>query len=366
LNENGHSISNNEHNSTLKKSQGVLQKNIHHNEPEKEIEIRDSSRENRTNPGEISYNKILAMYSDRERDTVQKKNDGKISGKPPESSSIDLERTNMKIPGVSKKEQQSSALSMSKKSDVLSKSLNNNSNSISNNEHNSNREKSQGVFQKNIHYNEPEEEKGIEIPDSFRENQTNATEISYNKILAMYSDKERDTVEKKNQKTTISSSAQEKGLFKDNHIKSPSTMGVKESVINMNRTMKYEMKSDKKFKTTQSTSPIFSAKEKKEEMDDYKTYSTFQPVGIDTVNKSNKSAFNKIEQIRHSLQELSFKVSSQQTRVNKKTKQDQTEHALPPQTQQLIVIKHPINKPRIPCAFWERSYLSRFHLRSLR
>lgn len=89
-------------------------------------------------------------------------------------------------------------------------------------------------------------------------------------------------------------------------------------------------------------------------------------VSADAVEKSNQDASERIERLRHSLHELAAKGPSRQT-VSKNEKASNTSEQAPlPIPQKVTIIHQPVVQNRVPRAFWERSYLSRFHLRLLR
>jgi len=80
-----------------------------------------------------------------------------------------------------------------------------------------------------------------------------------------------------------------------------------------------------------------------------------------------RDAAGKIDQLRHAVHELTSKVSSQPARTDHGPKQQQPQKTIPSPAQQVIIIKKQSSRQAtIPCAFWERSYLCHFHLRTLR
>lgn len=76
-------------------------------------------------------------------------------------------------------------------------------------------------------------------------------------------------------------------------------------------------------------------------------------------------AADRIEQLRTAVRELAMKQSSsrEQTRGDEAHPQ---QHQAPAPAQRIIVVKQPSTQAKIPYAFLERSYLSRFRVRNLR
>lgn len=102
-------------------------------------------------------------------------------------------------------------------------------------------------------------------------------------------------------------------------------------------------------------------------------HSASQPFGTEAVSRSNRDTAETIEQLRHALQELNSKVASQQEKMNGEgrvreagTRQQPPEQPPSPPPQTVVIIKRSSHPERTPRAFWERSYLSRFHRRPLR
>jgi hypothetical protein len=89
-------------------------------------------------------------------------------------------------------------------------------------------------------------------------------------------------------------------------------------------------------------------------------------VGANAVNKSNKDAYDRIEQLRNSVHELASKASSQQAMTYNEIKSNQSEQPPLPPVQPVVIVRQSATQNRTSCAFWERSYLSHFHLRPLR
>jgi len=103
------------------------------------------------------------------------------------------------------------------------------------------------------------------------------------------------------------------------------------------------------------------------------SHSASQPFGTEAVSRSNRDTAETIEQLRHALQELNSKVASQQEKMNGEgrvreagTRQQPPEQPPSPPPQTVVIIKRSSHPERTPRAFWERSYLSRFHRRPLR
>ena len=91
-----------------------------------------------------------------------------------------------------------------------------------------------------------------------------------------------------------------------------------------------------------------------------------QSVCPSIVNRSNTEAADRIEQLRQAVHHLSAKVASQPARSIYEAEQQQPQQTPPPLVEPIVIIKRSSSRARTPCAFWERSYMGRFHLRSLR
>jgi hypothetical protein len=98
----------------------------------------------------------------------------------------------------------------------------------------------------------------------------------------------------------------------------------------------------------------------------HKFSSVTQSEVTDSFKTIDTSPLNRIEQLRHALGELASKLSSQKAESNKKENPQQSEQKSAPPAQQVVIVKGSQNRTKRPCAFWERSYLGRFHLRTLR
>ncbi|KXK30339.1 MAG: hypothetical protein UZ01_01479 [Candidatus Brocadia sinica] len=107
-------------------------------------------------------------------------------------------------------------------------------------------------------------------------------------------------------------------------------------------------------------------REKKDTFHSHRIPGTSHSIVTGTINEPNRNAYNRIEQLRQAVRELTSKKSVQQERPDNETRPQQAEKTLPPLVQRTVVIKQPPNRVRTHCAFWERSYLGRFHLRILR
>lgn len=73
----------------------------------------------------------------------------------------------------------------------------------------------------------------------------------------------------------------------------------------------------------------------------------------------------RIEQLRQAVHELASKKTLPQPQPHNEAPPPETKQP-PVPTPPVVIIKRWANHAGIPCAFWERSYLSRFHLRFLR
>lgn len=118
------------------------------------------------------------------------------------------------------------------------------------------------------------------------------------------------------------------------------------------------------FSQKETTTPIRSEDHGK--LNPYQTLSAFKHTHFDIVYKANKGSSDRIEQLRSAVYELTSKISSKQEKANNETQLPQKEQTPPPPVQPVVIIKRYSNQTRTPCAFWERSYLGRFSLRTLR
>ncbi len=91
-----------------------------------------------------------------------------------------------------------------------------------------------------------------------------------------------------------------------------------------------------------------------------------QSVRPDIVNRSNTAAADKIEQLRRTVHQLTAKVASQPGQTDHPTKPQPPAQMPPPPAQPVVIIQRSSTQARTPHAFWERRYLGRFHLRTLR
>ncbi len=83
-------------------------------------------------------------------------------------------------------------------------------------------------------------------------------------------------------------------------------------------------------------------------------------------DRSNKDAADTIEQLRTAVRELTARGSSRPADVNHEPEQERPRQIQHQPVEPVVIIKRSPSKPRVPHAFWERSYLGRFHLRPLR
>lgn len=80
---------------------------------------------------------------------------------------------------------------------------------------------------------------------------------------------------------------------------------------------------------------------------------------------TNRNATARIEQLRQALHELTLKRNAPQEKTSDKNQSEQLKQTPPAPAQPVVIIKRFANQTQIPHAFWERSYLSRFHLRTI-
>lgn len=87
----------------------------------------------------------------------------------------------------------------------------------------------------------------------------------------------------------------------------------------------------------------------------------------ETVNERvNQDVSDRIEQLRCNMQALAAKGPFRQTITEPETKPLKDEKTPLSAPQPLVLIRQTVTQNRMPLAFWERSHLGRFHMRSLR
>ena len=91
----------------------------------------------------------------------------------------------------------------------------------------------------------------------------------------------------------------------------------------------------------------------------------FSP-GSDPFRMPNLDTARKIERLQQEVRQLTSQGSSQSAGRDRNTERPKAPRPLSPPAQKVIIVKRFPNPSRTPCAFWERSYLSRFHLRVMR
>jgi len=109
--------------------------------------------------------------------------------------------------------------------------------------------------------------------------------------------------------------------------------------------------------------------EERREFYSYRAAGAYPPLSRDIASKSNQEAAERIEQLRQAVHELTSKKyakTPEQERTYVDTQSYQPKQTAPPLAQPVVIIKRYAHQVRTSCAFWERSYLSRFHLRPLR
>lgn len=91
-------------------------------------------------------------------------------------------------------------------------------------------------------------------------------------------------------------------------------------------------------------------------------------IDADALSKANRNASDRyrIEQLQHAVHQLASTVSSQGARMSHVERQERFAQTQTPPVKPVVIIKRFSSQTSSPCAFWERSYLSRFHLKSLR
>ncbi len=85
------------------------------------------------------------------------------------------------------------------------------------------------------------------------------------------------------------------------------------------------------------------------------------------VYRTNKDNTKQLEQLKHTVNDLVDKNSELESQIRKNRAQtEKQQRNVPSPSQEVINVKHPAKVSQTPSAFWERSYLSRFHLKMLR
>jgi hypothetical protein len=84
------------------------------------------------------------------------------------------------------------------------------------------------------------------------------------------------------------------------------------------------------------------------------------------VYRTNKDNTKQIEQLKHTVNELAAKNSELESQIYKNKAQTEKQQRNLPATKEPVIVQQPAKVTQTPSAFWERSYLNRFHLKMLR
>jgi hypothetical protein len=90
------------------------------------------------------------------------------------------------------------------------------------------------------------------------------------------------------------------------------------------------------------------------------------PVQEDQISSlSNRTAAMRIEQLRQEVHKLKAGDSSPSIDENREIKEEEQKQIPNPPLQPAVFSRQSTQQSQVPWAFWERSYLSRFHLKTL-
>ncbi|MHC4366631.1 MAG: hypothetical protein ACYSW8_03340 [Planctomycetota bacterium] len=139
---------------------------------------------------------------------------------------------------------------------------------------------------------------------------------------------------------------------------------------NTAKTVRGKMRTSGKNEFLKKAAPLTVAREEKltSELRQISgaTPSQYRYVGADTLSRANRNAAERIERLQHAVCQLTARVSSHQPKVNHQAQQKEPAQAQPPPVKPVVIIKRLSSQANSPCAFWERRYLRRFHLKTLR
>lgn len=316
-----------------RQSQDVAQENIQPHTPIERTNIETSgiseSSQGDAAEKETGQSKVLIKDTARQREAEPESKQEQVFVKPTEKSEkldAGIEQASIEIPDVSGKKQSFPALSPAKKGDTPS-------------------DKTEVRAQQEV---PPTGSRGDFVRTSLSEAKENAPVID---SMRTSEGLQKAEVVKERMAVTPLPSRRE----------NPITGDVEAVKSDVKTAIKHELSSQRK-----ESLPVGPEERSKFRPRQAPGASASQYVDTDTINQSNRDAAERIEQLRRTVQELTSKVSTLQARTNNETKQQQPEQTPPPPTQPVVIIKRASNQARTPCAFWERSYLSRFHLRTLR
>jgi hypothetical protein len=166
-------------------------------------------------------------------------------------------------------------------------------------------------------------------------------------------------------------SLQRTGVVKEKTAVAPSPSKRGNSLVDdITKAVKEKTTTAKKNEFSQITTPVTVVSEEKcmsrlSQTPDV-TPSRSRYTGTDAFSRANRNAAERIGQLRHAAHQLASKVSSQQAGTSHEARQKRPAQTQPPPVQPVVIIKRFSNQTSTPCAFWERSYLGRFHLKTVR
>lgn len=308
-------------------SQDIIEESIQQNIPSTSVTI-NNIHEGTFQKKEINQNNALIKKISRELETIPESKQEKVSIKPADKlvkSAGGIEGARIEIPGVSGRRQKFPLLSQSKKNDILSDK----------HEEQCQQKVSPSDLQRNI----------------FR---TSVYETQESKSLINSTIKMSDSSEK----------LQKKETGKKVPIANPSLQ--RENLVTGEvNAVRSEMEPCSKHKSSPKRGNISVASKEKYKTQPNQTADASEHLDSDISSKTNKNASYRIEQLRNAIHELSSKKTEQQARTHNETQTFRVEKTPPPPVQP-VVIKRYSSQTRTPCAFWERSYMARFRLRTLR
>lgn len=309
-------------------SQDIIGENIQQTIPSASVTI-NNIHEGTSQKKEINQNNALIKKISQEIETIPASKQEKVSLKPVDKlvkSAGDSEGARIEIPGVSGSRQKFSLLSESKKNDTLS-----------------NKHKEQ--CQKDV--SPPDLQRNIFMASVY---ETQEGKPLINSAINMVDSPEKLQIKVSGKKAPIANhSLQRENLITGevNAVRSESEHG-------------------SMHKSSPKRENISVASKEKYKTQPDQTADASEHLDLEISGKTNKNASDRIEQLRNAVHELSSKKAEQQTRTHNETQTFRAEQTPLPPVQPVVIVRRPSTQTRIPCAFWERSYMGRFRLRTLR
>ena len=301
-------------------------------EPVKEKRLRNPDTSEKSLHQEISQKVDSAKHKSRQDDSVSESKQKKVSGvlkNKLEKPHVIIEKSKIEIPGFS---ENNSFVPASKKKERSTQS----SNSVS-------------------------------LPRQ----KVSATNSRQNLIKKSLFKTQENTSTINSPSTSISSASErlrKTDMAKEKLAVNPSQSSMENPVAEEMRKRTDQAKTAKKDELLKRMTPFpFDTEEKRKFRLNQTPYTNpSRYIGSDVFNKSNRKAAERIEQLQHAVQRLASKVSSQQAKANNETQLEKPAQMQPPPVQPVVIRKRFSNQTSTPSAFWERSYLSHFHLKTLR